>query len=302
LLSTVVAFLAFAGAAAGAGGWRTAAPLPVPRTEVAAARLGGEIVVVGGFTADGANSARVEAYSPARNHWRRLPNLPAAVDHAMAASYFGRLYVLGGYGADRQPRRAAYVFSHGRWKAIAPMPEARAAAGAAVVHRTLYVAGGRTVDGLARRMLALDLRTGRWRSLPGPTAREHLAVTGGGGCLYALAGRLAGADTNLRTFESYYPEDRRWRKLPDIPGARGGTAAAVVGRLVVSVGGEEPGGTIGSVYAYQTRSKRWRRLPDLPTPRHGLGLVPYRGKVYAVAGGPEPGLHVTGANEYLAPG
>ena len=290
------------GVVALAGGWRSAAPLPVPRTEVAAARLGGEIVVVGGFTADGANSARVDAYSPGRNRWRRLPNLPAAVDHAMAASYFGRLYVLGGYGADRQPRRAAYVFSHGRWKAIAPMPQPRAAAGAAVVHRTLYVAGGRTTNGLASRMLALNLRTGRWRMVPGPTPREHLAVTGGGGCLYALAGRLAGADTNLRTFESYCPEDRRWRRLPEIPAARGGTAAAVAGKFVVSVGGEQPGGTIGSVYAYNTKTHRWLRLSDLPTPRHGLGLVVYHGRVYAVGGGPQPGLFVSGANEYLLVG
>jgi N-acetylneuraminic acid mutarotase len=180
------------------------------------------------------------------------------------------------------------------------MPGRRAAAGAAVVHRTLYVVGGRTATGLARRMLALDLRTGRWSFRPGPTPREHLAVTVARGRVYAIGGRLAGYDTNVRTFERYDPGTRRWLRLAPLPAARGGTAAAAVHGLVVSVGGEEPAGTIASVYAYDIRRRRWRHLPDLPTPRHGLALVAYHGRVYALGGGPQPGLHVSAANEYLS--
>ncbi|HET8873293.1 MAG TPA: kelch repeat-containing protein, partial [Gaiellaceae bacterium] len=63
--------------------WRTAAPVPVPRTEVAAAVFGREVAVVGGFLVNGQNTTRADAYSPARNSWRRLPNLPVRVDHAM---------------------------------------------------------------------------------------------------------------------------------------------------------------------------------------------------------------------------
>ncbi|MFM6962876.1 MAG: kelch repeat-containing protein, partial [Micrococcales bacterium] len=54
-----------------------------------AAVVGSEIVVLGGFTADGGSSRRVDAYSPARDTWRRLPDLPVGVNHAMAIS--GRL-------------------------------------------------------------------------------------------------------------------------------------------------------------------------------------------------------------------
>nr|MBA2383271.1 hypothetical protein [Actinomycetota bacterium] len=54
------------------------------------------------------------------------------------------------------------------------------------------------------------------------------------------------------------------------------------------------------VYAYDVRTGRWRRLADLPTPRHGLGAVTRAGRVYAVAGGPQPGLTVSGAVESLA--
>jgi N-acetylneuraminic acid mutarotase len=70
----------------------------------------------------------------------------------------------------------------------------------------------------------------------------------------------------------------------------------------VSAGGEEPPGTIAAVYAYAPARNRWERLPDLPTPRHGLGVVSLGGKLWVVAGGPEPGLYVSGAVESLALG
>ena len=61
------------------------------------------------------------------------------------------------------------------------MPGARGAAGAAIVGGKLYVVGGVGPNGLARRAFALDLKTGRWASIPGPTPREHLAVTAAAG-------------------------------------------------------------------------------------------------------------------------
>jgi hypothetical protein len=114
-----------------------------------------------------------------------------------------------------------------------------------------------------------------------------------------VAGRLAGIDTNLRAFESYSPTTKRWTKLTPVPDPRGGTGAAFAKGLVVSVGGEEPQGTIGSVFGYNVTSKRWRRLADLPTPRHGIGVATVAGRVYVIGGGTEPGLSVSGANESL---
>ena len=87
-----------------------------------------------------------------------------------------------------------------------------------------------------------------------------------------------------------------------MPGTRGGTAAAAVAGRLLSVGGEEPAGTIRTVFAYNPGTRRWSRLPDLPRPVHGLGLVGYRGRAYALAGGPQPGLTVSGANQVLRVG
>ena len=87
--------------------------------------------------------------------------------------------------------------------------------------------------------------------------------------------------------------------MAPVPYPRGGTGAALVGNRIVSVGGEEAGGTIASVYAFGLVTKRWTRLPDMQTPRHGLAVAAWGGRVYAIAGGPQPGLHVSSANEFL---
>lgn len=289
-------------AAAAPAPWQTHAPLPEPRTEVAAAVVRGQIVVAGGFTANGGNSARVDAYTIATDSWRRLPDLPVAVDHAVAASANGIVYVAGGYGRDRNPLATVFAFRNGSWDRLAQLPDARAAAAAAIAGGKLYVVGG--VDGrraLARVAFALDLRTGRWARIPGPSPREHLAAAAAGARVYALGGRSAGIDTNTNRFEVYDARARRWERLAPVPQARGGTGAAFVNAKIFSIGGERPQGTIGSVYTYLLRTKRWQRVPDLPTPRHGLGVVAGGGRIYAVAGGPVPGLTVSGAVESIRP-
>jgi hypothetical protein len=102
LLGAGTLALGTANAGREAGAWKRGAPMPLPRSEVAAATVGDELVVAGGFLADGRSSRRVDAYSPARNRWRRLPDLPVAVNHAMAASDGHRLYLV----AATAPRRA----------------------------------------------------------------------------------------------------------------------------------------------------------------------------------------------------
>jgi Kelch motif len=304
LLAAVAALVLAPLGAAASVEWEERAPMPLPRTEVSAATVGSEIMMLGGFTIDRGASARVDAYSPAQNRWRRLPDLPVGVHHAMAVGAGGKLHVLGGYTVDGRPQRSLRVLERGRWRSLPPMPFARAAAGAAVAKGKIVVAGGVTTGAtrLARNALSFDLRTRRWSVMPGPTPREHLGVTSLAGTVYAVAGRTSGLDTNLIHFESFRPGDRSWRRLPPVPDSRGGTGAAGLLGQVVSVGGEEPGGTIEEVLAYRVAQRRWVQLDDLRTPRHGIGIAAFGGRVYVIGGGPEPGLTVSSANESLRVG
>jgi N-acetylneuraminic acid mutarotase len=294
-------------AAGATGTWKRGAPLPLARGEVAAAVTEGRIYVIGGFTANGENSTRVDAFNPGTNTWSQEADLPLPVDHTMAAGHRGRVYVAGGYGPGRSRLTTLFAFSGDGWTRLAPMPEQRAAGGAAIVNGKLYVVGGTTSStigaapsDLARTMLVYDIAANRWSTRRGPTPREHLGVATLGGKIYAVGGRTAGFDTNMAMVEVFNPRTGRWSRLPKVPGRRGGTGAAGIGRWIVSVGGEAPSGTIRAVFRYDVKRRRWSRLPNLPTPRHGLGVAAVGGKLYVIGGGTSPGLSVSRANESLA--
>jgi N-acetylneuraminic acid mutarotase len=280
-----------------AGSWQSDPPLPLPRSEVAATGWRGTVVLAGGYLADGRSSARVDAYDPRLRRWERLPDLPVAVNHAMAAAGSGRLYFLGGYGTGGA-ERDAFVLDGGRWRRLPPMPFARAAAGAAVVDQTLYVAGGVGPAGIARSLLAYDIPKRRWRTLPGPSPREHLGVTALRGRVYVVAGRSSGRLFSI--VQQWLPRERRWQRLAPLPEPRGGTAAGTAAGMVISAGAESSAGTSAAVYAYTPAANRWRRLPDLPTPRHGLAVVGVGSTIHVIGGGPVPGLSVSAANESLS--
>src|SRR5688500_16062374 len=93
-------------AAACGGGDGPAQPAPqwrsltaqLERTEVAAARVGRHIYVIGGFEQQSAaTTVATERYDIGSDRWKRVADLPVALNHAAAATYRGDVYVVGGY-------------------------------------------------------------------------------------------------------------------------------------------------------------------------------------------------------------
>jgi hypothetical protein len=261
---------------------------------------GTRIVVVGGYRADAATVASTEILDTATGTWRQGPDLPVAVNHAMAATVGDTVYVFGGHLADHRPSTGAYRLDGTAWQPVAPLPEGRAAGTAVAQDGLVYLAAGLGPAGLASEMLVYDPATNDWSSAPGPpTRREHLGGAGFGGLVYTVGGRTRGLDTNLSAFEVFDPRTRRWASLPGLPTRRGGLAAtATCAGRIVAVGGEATT-TFAAAEAFDIRAGTWQALTPLPTPRHGLGVVAIGDTVYAVAGGPQPGLHVADTVEAL---
>jgi N-acetylneuraminic acid mutarotase len=288
--------------------WGSLRGAPLERTEVAAARVGRFVYVVGGFeSSTAATTAAVEHYDLERDRWRRMRDMPVALNHPTAVAYDGRVYVHGGYESATglgQPTTTLLRYDprRDRWRRLASSGAPRAAHAAAVIGDRLYVAGGANESGSLRSLEVYSFRADRWRRgprFPG-SARNHTAGVASGGRFYVLAGRDAG---NLAAAERYDPRRRSWERIAPLRTPRGGIAAVRLrdGRIVV-FGGEElaPGGeTIGAVEFFSPRSGRWRSLPDMRTPRHGLGGVARGRRVYAIQGGPSPGLFFSPAIEFL---
>ena len=281
--------------------WQRGEPLPLPRTEVAAARSGNELVVVGGYVPWGDTSAQADAYTPATRRWRRLPDLPVAVNHAMAATWRGKAVVVGGYARTERaerPRVRARERSLARARTTARGTRGRRRGGdrqhavrrrgdrprrphARVVRArpASATAGGRSRD--------------RRRASISPSPRRAAAST------RSPVAPRASTRTSARSRAGSRGHEAGHASRP-IPVARGGTGATAVGRIDRL--DRRRGARRHDRRACTPSTRRASAgagLPDLPTPRHGLGVVATGRTVYAIAGGPQPGLTTSGAVESI---
>ena len=276
------------------------------RTEVAAARIGRFIYVVGGFEErSGGTTGALERYDVRRNRWSRRASMPVGLNHPAAVAHRGKLYVHGGYTAERglsgaSARLYSYEPGRDRWRRLHDAPTRRAAHALGALGGRIYAAGGANERGALDTLEIYDLERRRWRRGPSlrTMPREHLAGATAGRFFYVLGGRAAGRG-NFTVAERYDPRQRRWQRLPDMRKARGGIAAVRVGRRIVVFGGEESAGTIAEVEIYDPRERRWSTLPRMRTPRHGLGGVSLGHRVYSIEGGPTPGFDFSKAIEAL---
>jgi hypothetical protein len=286
------------------GAWLPLEEATLERTEVGAARIGSFIYAVGGYAPEGTTDA-VDRYDIRRDRWRRMAPMPIAVNHPAVTSHRGFLYVYGGYVASGpSPITAAlqrYDPDRNRWVLLPESSTPRAAAGLVAIGPRLYAVGGAGLGEVLTTLEVYDVANRRWRTAaPMRVAREHIAAVASGGRLYVLGGRVG--TRNLDDVERFDPRRGRWSRLPSLLHPRSGFAAVTVRGHPVAFGGEEltPGGeTIRPVELFDPDARRWRPLPGMRTPRHGLGGAVRGRRVYAVQGGPTPGLDFSGAIEFL---
>lgn len=280
--------------AAGGGTWALSAPIPTPRSELAAAAFEGLIYVAGGLTVFGTTGA-FEVYDPPSDSWRELAPLPQAVHHPALAAAGGRVYLSGGYSGLTFSLDLkglwAYDPEADTWERRADMPGPRAAHAMAAIGDKLYLTGGAGPD--ARALWIYDPANDRWddSAAPLPTAREHLAAAVHDGKLYVLGGRGHGRG-NVNIVEVYDPAADRWRRRRDMIFPRGGfTAAALVGRIH-AVGGEDLAAseTFAQHQVYNPALDSWSLGAAMPEARHGLASAATDGRWYVVGGAARAGM------------
>jgi N-acetylneuraminic acid mutarotase len=292
-------------AGAQGGRWVALAPLNEARQEVAVAALDGVVYVAGGFRADTAPSATVEAYTIDADRWRFVAPLPEALHHAAAAALEGKVYVVGGYDARGAVDSLwEYDPATDRWQRRAPLPTARGALAAVVLDGRLYAIGGERGRSVAD-VAVYDPQTDSWEPLPPMRhARDHLAAGVVGGRIYVAGGR-DGRDFTLAVLEEYDPATRTWTERAPMPTGRSGIAGAVVGERFYVFGGEgnraDPRGIFDAVEVYDPAQDRWTPLPPMPTPRHGIAAAVVGTRVYLPGGATVQGFGVTPVHEAFEP-
>jgi N-acetylneuraminic acid mutarotase len=294
---------AWAQATPAAAGWGSVAPLPVGRSEFAAAVLDGKIYVAGGFGAE----TSFDRYDPKADEWESLPNLPDARNHLAMAAHDGGIFVAGGHNHGSNSATDTFWrfdVAAKAWETLAPLPQGpRGALGAAALDGVIYTVGGSSGDlsGPATADVArYDVAGSTWEVVaPMPTAREHLAVGAAVGRIAAIGGRNGGNEDPalLSATEVYDPATERWTTGSELPVPRAGFGVASYGNGVIVVGGErftdDNGASDARAYAavdaYDIENGTWTALPDLPQARHGMAAAVIDGIFYAIGGSTVPG-------------
>lgn len=281
--------------------WQRRAPLPTPRSGLAAVAFEGAVYAVGGRDAEGAVVGVVERYDPAADRWTAAVVLDDPVVNAAAAVYDGRLVVLGGREDDGDVTDdvQAYDAARDRWESMPSLLDEREGHAAVVLGGRLCVVGGSDEDGtLVEAVACFDGE--RWapveawdlglpRALLGAAVVDGAAYTVGGYSVFGPVGQTE------RYAEGEGTEDRAGLAPP-----RGAFGLAAVGGRLYAVGGRDArGAALARADAYDPVADQWTPAAAPGVGRDGLAVAVLDGRLYALGGTDAEG-RVTGVVEVLA--
>ena len=264
-------------------GWRERAATPQPaQSELAVTALDGKLYALGGFGAP----RGFRRYDPITDSWTALPDLPAGRDHLAAFALDGGVYFSGGapLGPGQQDVAAfRFDLASARWEPV-PALGFNFGSHAAVLGGYAYIGNA---DGSLQQFDPLR-RSVRRISPPDATQRDHAQVVAFLDEIWVIAGR----SPETRSVAIYDPVAERWRAGPPIRHARGGFAAAAVGRYLLITGGEVLEQALyveGRSELYEAGAEAWEPAPPLPAPVHGTAAASIDGQVIVVGGATDAG-------------
>jgi len=272
--------------------WTTKAPMPTPRSHLAAGVVNGVLYAVGGYS-NGNWLATVEAYDPTTDSWTTKAPMPTPRSHLAAGVVNGVLYAVGGYSNGNWLATVeAYDPTTNTWTTKAPMPTQRFSLAIGVVNGILYAVGGYNINIAANGWLptveAYDPTTDTWTTkAPMPTARGALAAGVVNGLLYAVGGIVdSPVQTIFATVEAYDPTTNTWTTKAPMPTARWALAVSALNGLLYADGGANCNGNcpVNNNEAYDATTDTWAALTPMPTARGWLAAGAANGDVYAVGG------------------
>lgn len=176
---------------------------------------------------------------------------------------------------------------NGCWSDESPLPVAVLDAGGIAIGDAMYVVGGKGSSGHSKQAYRYDTVGGTWSrvaDLPG-TAVENPAVTAANGKLYLFGGSTAAFSGAVAETWTYDPATNAWTRLPDMPTARGGATAQVLGGSVYVAGGmTADGASTAVVERFDLATGTWHPGPTMATARDNPGSAVVDGRLYVFGG------------------
>ena len=263
------------------------APMPTPRTSLAAVAANNIIFFIGGDRDTGGITNVVEAYNTTENTWTTLAPMPTARRGLAAAIVKGFIYCVGGDDGYFTPMNTVekYDISTNEWTTVKSMPTTRSDLAVAAVGGVIYAAGGyNEYNVMLDTMEIYNPYIDKWvTSNPMPTPRMFLAAASLNNDIYFVGG--AQYATSLNTVESYNTITDRWNTRASMPTYHSDLAAVTVNGLIYVLGGyNDQVRALNTMAAYNPSTNRWNKMTSMPTARSGLAAAAVDNIIYCGGG------------------
>jgi hypothetical protein len=276
------------------GIWSEAAPLPVPRSEMAWATAENDrIHIIGGYAEQQVARPYHHVFDAHTGRWQQAAPIPRGANHIGVAADAGVVYAFGGF-VDRNriavPDCYAYVVADDRWHAIRPLSRgSRGAISLVAFNGLIHAVGGRDVRSVDWHE-AYDPKADTWHTLaPVPGPRDHSAAVVVAGMISVVGGRMDTFDFNTGMHVVYDAKADRWGERAPMPTPRSGHGGVLYRGKLFCMGGEGTRRVFGQVEAYDPQADSWQAYASMRTPRHGMGAAVVGDAIHVAGGGPMNG-------------
>jgi non-specific serine/threonine protein kinase len=221
--------------------WKAGPDLPIPLHHAMAVTYHDELIVLGGWQADGSNLTAITSnhvFALRSGQWVELPNLLQPRAAGAAAVVGDNIVVVGGQDANGKLIATTEIFDGTRWRSAAPIPTPREHLAAASDGSYLYAVGGRALsaDQITAALERYDPSANRWEQLPAmPTARGSLGAAIVDNRLIVVGGEQPISVND--TVEAFDIITKTWTELPPLHTARHGLGVAAVGTSIYALNG-----------------------------------------------------------------
>ena len=266
--------------------WKTGAPVPVAVVNPAAAVLGGDIYLVGGYNSSG-SLADLQIYNPKTNTWSTGPSLPTATDTGAAAVVSNELYFIGGSHSGVYTNAVwAYSPTTKTWTGKAAMPTGRNGLQVVVEKNIIYAIGGYNGSTFIDTVESYNPKTNTWTEEAPMLGTKDIPAVGLIGTTIVVAGGANVPNSVTGDTEAYDATTNTWTELTADPTARTGPCNGVIG-LLYDVGGyiNNAGAATKVNESFNLTTKKWTTtLAPMPNGTMFGGSAVVTGQLYCLAG------------------
>lgn len=269
--------------------WKQLASLPEGYSGGEAVSLNNEIYFVAGRTKT-SKSASFYKFNPKINQWTKLADVPDPATNIAIATINGKIYVIGGDLFKNTNRE--YDPKTNSWKLLEPMPTARQHINCGVYENEFYITGGLTSwKNITKKHEVFNTATNTWSEKAAiPYLVQNASVVTIDSLIYVIGGAGTKEDIwgDVWTVETYNINTNKWKHINDLPQLLFGTAAVVVNKEIIVLGGQTlidgKDDTSKKVFIYKTKSDQWIETTPLPIKNVFFACATIGNKIYVIGG------------------